>query len=217
MAFVVAVAQRKGGAGKSTVAATLATTYAAQGLRVALLDTDPQQTLARWQQERATAGTRAAVLTFEAPSGWRLPATIERMSKAHDVVVLDTPPHADTDARIAIRGADLVLVPLQPSPADVWAMEGTLALVAEERRRAMLVLNRVPAAGKLREDIARELLRRELPLLEPGFGNRTAFATAFARGLGVVESAPRSAAADEARAVADAVAALKSGKPLGAS
>jgi hypothetical protein len=91
MAFVVAVAQRKGGAGKSTVAATLATTFAAQGLRVALLDTDPQQTLARWQQERATAGTRAAALTFEAPSGWRLPATIERMARTHDVVVLDTP------------------------------------------------------------------------------------------------------------------------------
>jgi chromosome partitioning protein len=217
MAFVVAVAQRKGGAGKSTVAATLATTFAALGHRVALLDTDPQQTLARWQQERATAGARARPMSFEAPSGWRLPATIERMAREHDVVVLDTPPHADTDARIAIRAADLVLVPLQPSPADVWAMEGTLALVEEERRRAMLVLNRVPSNGKLREEIARDLLRRKLPLLEPGFGNRTAFATAFAKGLGVVESAPRGAAADEARAVAEAVAALNLGKPLGRS
>ncbi len=212
MAFVVAVAQRKGGAGKSTVAATLATTFAMQGQRVALLDTDPQQTLARWQQERAKAGPRANPLEFEAPSGWRLPATVERMARAHDVVVLDTPPHADTDARIAIRAADLVLVPLQPSPADLWAMEGTLALIAEERRRAVLVLNRVPSSGKLREEIARELVRRELPLLEPGFGNRTAFATAFARGLGVVESAPRGPAAEEARAVADAVAALKAGQ-----
>ncbi|MFC7551527.1 hypothetical protein ACFQU7_03225 [Pseudoroseomonas wenyumeiae] len=88
-------------------------------------------------------------------------------------------------------------------------MEGTLALVAEERRRAVLVLNRVPGSGKLREEIARELLRRELPLLEPGLGNRTAFAVAFAQGLGVVESAPRGIAAEEARAVAAAVLALK--------
>jgi chromosome partitioning protein len=211
MAFVVAVAQRKGGAGKSTVAANLATTWAAAGQRVALLDTDPQKTLARWFAERGSAGTRAKALDFEDPSGWRLPAAIERMARGHDIVVLDTPPHADTDARIAIRAADLVLVPLQPSPADLWAMEGTLALVAEERREAVLVLNRVPSNGKLREEIARELVRRKLPLLEPGFGNRTAFAAAFTHGLGVVESAPKGIAADEARAVADAVAAYRKG------
>ncbi|MDB5370116.1 MAG: cobyrinic acid a,c-diamide synthase [Roseomonas sp.] len=210
MAFVVAVAQRKGGAGKSTVAATLATTFAAAGQRVALLDTDPQKTLARWFAERA-ASPRARPLSFEDPSGWRLPAAIERMARDHDVVVLDTPPHADTDARIAIRAADLVLVPLQPSPADLWAMEGTLALVAEEHRRAVLVLNRVPSNGRLREEIARELVRRALPLLEPGFGNRTAFATAFAKGLGVVEAAPKGVAADEARAVAEAVATFRKG------
>jgi chromosome partitioning protein len=209
MAFVVAVAQRKGGAGKSTLAATLATTFAASGQRVALLDTDPQKSLLRWWQERAAAGPRARAISFEDPSGWRLTAAVERLARSHDTVVLDTPPHAETDSRVAIRAAGLVLVPLQPSPADLWAMEGTLALVAEERRRAVLVLNRVPSAGKLREEIARELLRRELPLLEPCLGNRTAFAVAFAQGLGVVESAPRGTAAEEARAVAAAVMALK--------
>ncbi|MBO1073968.1 AAA family ATPase [Roseomonas marmotae] len=209
MAFVVAVAQRKGGAGKSTLAATLATTLAAEGRRVALLDTDPQKTLARWWSERASAGPRARPMSFEDPSGWRLTSTIERMGRAHDVVVLDTPPHADTDARIAIRAADVVLVPLQPSPADLWAMEGTLALAKEERRPAVLVLNRVPSNGRLREQIAKELQRRDLPLLEPGLGNRTAFASAFALGLGVVEGAPRSTAAEEARAVTAAVLALQ--------
>lgn len=209
MAFIVTVAQRKGGAGKSTLAATLATTLAAQGRRVALLDTDPQKTLGHWWAERLKAGSRAKPIDYADPSGWRLPAAIERMAREHDAVVLDTPPHAETDARIAIRAADVVLVPLQPSPADVWAMEGTLALAAEERKRAVLVLNRVPASGRLREDIARELLRRELPLLEPCLGNRTAFASAFAQGLGVVESAPRGLAADEARAVTEALTSLK--------
>jgi chromosome partitioning protein len=205
MAFVVAVAQRKGGAGKSTLAATLATTLAAEGRRVGLLDTDPQKTLGRWWTERQEAGARAKPLDFADISGWRLPAAIERMARDHETVVLDTPPHADTDSRIAIRAADIVLVPLQPSPADLWAMEGTLALIAEERKRAVLVLNRVPSNGKLREEIARELLRRKLPLLEPCLGNRTAFASAFVHGLGVVESAPRGVAADEARAVTAAL------------
>lgn len=207
MALVIAVAQRKGGAGKSTIAATLATTLAAAGRRVALLDTDPQATLARWHAERQAALDRAAALAFDAPSGWRVPAALERL-RGQEVVILDTPPHAETDARIAVRAADLVLVPLQPSPADLWAVEGTLALAAAEKRPAVLLLNRVPAQGRLAEEIAAEIRRRGLPLLDVCLGNRTPFAVAFQQGLGVVEAAPRSRAAEEAKALAAAVLAL---------
>ncbi|MCQ4159000.1 ParA family protein [Roseomonas sp. GC11] len=204
MAFVVAVAQRKGGAGKSTVAATLATTLAVAGRPVALLDSDPQQSLARWYTERARQ-PQAKPLLFEAVSGWRMPATLDRLRDSREVLVIDTPPHADSDARIAIRSADLVVVPLQPSPADLWAMEATLEVARAEGRTVRILLNRVPPNGKLRDDIVAELNRRGLPLLEYGFGNRTAFATAFAQGLGVVEAAPRGSAAAEARAVLRAI------------
>lgn len=207
MAIVIAVAQRKGGAGKSTVAATLATTLAAAGRRVALLDTDPQATLARWYAERQAALDRAAALAFDAPSGWRVPAALERL-RGQEVVILDTPPHAETDARIAVRAADLVLVPLQPSPADLWAVESTLALAAAEKRPAVLLFNRVPAQGRLAKEIAAEIRCRGLPLLDVSLGNRTPFAAAFQQGLGVVEAAPRSRAAEEAKALAAAVRAL---------
>ncbi|WP_159992756.1 ParA family partition ATPase [Roseomonas sp. 18066] len=204
MAFVVAVAQRKGGAGKSTVAATLATTLAKAGSRVALLDSDPQQSLARWQQQRQGQDL-AAPLHFEAVSGWRMPAALDRLRGAHDMLVIDTPPHADSDARIAIRAADLVLVPLQPSAADLWAMDATLEMAAAEKRAVRLLLNRVPATGRLRDEITAELTRRKLPLLAAALGNRTAFAQAFAQGLGVAEAAPRGTAATEARALAQAI------------
>jgi chromosome partitioning protein len=207
MAVVIAVASRKGGAGKSTVAANLAAALAASGQRVGLLDTDPQGTLTRWHAEREAALDRAAALAFEAPSGWRVPGTLDRMREL-DAVILDTPPHADTDARIAVRAADLVLIPLQPSPADLWAVEGTLELAAAEKRPVALLLNRVPATGRLKEEVAAELRRRRLPLLEASLGNRTQFATAFQKGLGVVEASPRSQAAEEARALASAVAAF---------
>jgi chromosome partitioning protein len=206
MVLVVAVAQRKGGAGKSTLAANLAAAAAGTGQRVALLDTDPQQSLARWGELRAKAGPRANGIDIEAPAGWRVPATLDKLRRSHDLVLIDTPPHADTDARIAIRGADLVLVPLQPSLADLWAMEATLELAKAEKRPAALVLNRAPAQGKLLAAILGEVKARGLTLLDPPLGNRTGFATAFALGLGVTEAAPRSVAADEVHALAAALA-----------
>jgi len=208
MAFVIAIAQRKGGAGKSTVAANLATALAESGHRVGLLDIDPQRSLARWDQQRGES-KKARALHFEAPTGWRLPATLERLKREQDFLLLDTAPHDDTDARLAIRGADLVLVPLQPSAADLWSMDATLDLAKQERRPVRLLLNRVPAAGKLREEIEGQLRDRRLPVLDAVLGNRTAYAQAFMAGLGVVEAAPRGPAAVEARALAAALHALR--------
>ncbi|WP_372622041.1 ParA family partition ATPase [Falsiroseomonas sp.] len=208
MAFIVAVAQRKGGAGKSTLAANLAAAFAGQGERVALLDTDPQKTLSHWHGERARAGSRAGLLAFDAPAGWRVPAACDKLRRSHDVILLDTPPHDDTDARIAIRAADLVLVPLQPSPADLWATGATLDLARAERRPVAVALNRVPAQGKLAEQVAQQLRAQGLTLLDATLGNRTGFASAFAAGLGVTEAAPRSLAAEEVRALAAALKGL---------
>jgi chromosome partitioning protein len=207
MAFVIAVAQRKGGAGKSTLAANLAAAFAGLGERVALLDTDPQQTLRHWHEARGRS-PKAGRLEFEAPSGWRVPGATDKYRRSHDIVLLDTPPHDDTDARIAIRAADLVLVPLQPSAADLWAMGATLDLAKAEKRRAALALNRVPAQGKLAEEVAQALRAQGLTLLDTTIGNRSGFATAFASGLGVTEAAPRSLAADEVRALATALRGL---------
>lgn len=208
MAFVVAVAQQKGGAGKSTIAANLAAVLAADGHRVALLDTDPQGSVTRWHEERQRHGGRAAPLFFDHPSGWRVPTVLDRLRREHDIVVLDTPPHAGTDAKLAIRTADLVLMPLQPSPADLWASEGTRKLAAGERRPLRALLNRVPAQGKMRDRVAAALAEQDVALLEPSLGNRAHFAAAFLDGLAVTEAAPRSAAAAEMRALAAAIAAI---------
>ena len=117
------------------------------------------------------------------------------------MVLIDSPPQLDTDARVAVRAADLVLVPIQPSMPDVWAAEGTLRLAAEERRPAHLMFNRTPPTSKLRDAIAADLAGRQLPLLRSTLGNRAGFAHAFAAGLGVTEAAPRSTAAAELRAL----------------
>jgi chromosome partitioning protein len=149
------------------------------------------------------------VLDLEAPSGWRLPALLDRLRRSHDYVLVDTPPHADTDAKTAIRSADLVLVPLQPSPADLWAMDATLDIATGEKRPAAIVLNRAPPSGRLLTEVQGELQRRGLTLLSPSIGNRTGIAQAFAAGLGVTEAQPRSVAAEEMRGLAAAVKALQ--------
>jgi chromosome partitioning protein len=200
MAMVITVAQQKGGAGKTTLAANLAVVLA-EKKQVALLDIDPQRSLTHWHALRNGRPAKPAEIGFSDVSGWRLGNELDRIRRRYDVLIVDSPPQIETDARVAVRGADLVLVPVQPSPPDLWAAEGTLKLAADEKRKARLVLNRVPASGKLRTGVEADIARHGYPVLTATLGNRTDFASAFAQGLGVTETAPRSVAAQELRAL----------------
>ena len=199
MAIVIAVAQQKGGAGKTMMAANLAACWASAH-RVALLDIDPQGSLTRWHAQRA-----ARNLIFSNVSGWRLRAELERLAREADIVLIDTPPHIEADATRAIRAARLVLIPIQPSMPDLWAAAGTLKLAAAERRPVALVLNRAPAKSRLRTAVEADLAARGLILLPTTLGNRTAYAQAFAQGMGVTENARPGVAGVEMAALADAV------------
>jgi chromosome partitioning protein len=205
MGRVIAVAQQKGGSGKTMLAAQFAVALA-EGASVAVLDIDPQGSLTIWGKLRANAPKAAQNLTIATISGWRLANEVEKLKAAHDFVLIDTPPVIDSDARRAIRGADLVLIPLNPAPPDLWAAEGTLKLAAEEKRKAALIFNRAPAASRLRKRLEAEIAARGLILLDAALANRAGYANAFADGLGVTESGPATQAADEIRA---AIGALK--------
>lgn len=204
--LVITIAQRKGGAGKTTLAAQLATAWLRRGARVALLDIDPQASLAAWVElRRARLGAENLGFDFAALPGWRAAQWIEDRARSAQFVVVDGPPHADTEARIAVRAASLALVPVQPSPLDLWATEATLAMVREERRRALVVLNRVPPRSGLTDRVAADLAAAGAAIAATRIGNRVALVRAMASGLGVVESPGANSAAAEITALAEEV------------
>ena len=206
-ARVITIAQQKGGAGKTTLAAQLAVVWARQGRRLALLDIDPQASLAAWVElRRGRLGDAGLGFAFAALSGWRAGDWVERHARETDFVIVDSPPHAEMEARVALRAATLVAVPLQPSPLDLWSTATTLRLAREEKRPIVAILNRVPARSSLVDTTVAELARKGVAVAATRLGGRVAFAQAMALGRGVVASAPSSLAAAEIVALADEIA-----------
>jgi chromosome partitioning protein len=204
--LVITIAQRKGGAGKTTLAAQLAIAWVRSGARVAVLDIDPQGSLAAWVElRRARLGTNAVGFDFAALPGWRAASWIEDQARRADLIIIDNPPHAETEAQLAVRAAGVVVIPVQPSPLDLWATEATLKMVRDERRRALVVLTRVPPRSVLTDHVAAELARSGAPIAATRIGNRIALVRAMMSGLGVVESESASQAAAEITAFADEV------------
>ena len=203
---VLTVAQQKGGAGKTTLVIQLATALRAAGHRVALVDIDPQGSLTAWMRRREHREHPAPELRFSMVGGWRLGVELERLRRDADLVLVDTPPHAATEAKGAVRAADLVLVPCQPSPLDVWASAATIDLARQERRPAAFVLNRVPPRARSVDEALAAMRELGAGTLEARLGNRQAFVAAINQGLGVIESEPGSASAEEARALAEEAA-----------
>lgn len=205
-AKILTIAQQKGGAGKTTLVAQLAVAFASAGKRVAVLDIDPQASLAAWDRVRGGSGAAARhPLTVLGISGWRVGNELSRLGRDHDLVIVDSPPHAETEAKLAVRAADLVLIPVQPSPMDVWATQPTIELARGAGKPLLLVLNRVPPRGKVVELMRAKLNELELPVAEVTIGNRVAFAASMLDGLSVLETAHTSPAANEIRALASEI------------
>ena len=185
MVKVICLAQQKGGSGKTTIAANLAVEFRRRGLKVALLDTDPQGSLGRWFLARRERLGEAG-MEFSTASAWGVGYECEKQKKLVDVVIVDTPPKVDADLRPALREANLVLAPVATSMVDLWATDGVFDLVAREGRRAMIVLNRVKVGTRLGVTVA-EAAARVGGVLEATLAQRVAYAEALGLGLGAGE------------------------------
>lgn len=200
---VFTIAQQKGGVGKTTLAAHLAVAWAGQGMRVAVLDIDPQGSMGEWLEARERQfGDAETGLSFRTASGWGARREARQLARDHDVVVIDTPPHAERETRPAMEAAGLVIVPVQPTPVDVWATEPIIGMAGSTDTAAVLVLNRVPPRARLTEDMLQVMEKLGAPIAAARLGNRVAFAECLGSGRTVLETRPKSRAAEEVAALA---------------
>ena len=203
MALVIAVCGLKGGVGKSTLSLNLAATLHRAGWKALIVDADSQATLRTWAAVAAEAGHDGPpVISVDSKA---LDRDLKRVSGQYDVVVVDSPARMGAEARRAMIAADLVLCPVVPGAADVWALKETLAVLEEARSlrpelRAAVVMNRTDRttlAGMTKGALG-EL---DVPVLKTTLGNRVAFGEATLAGQGVVDFAPGSPAAEETSAL----------------
>lgn len=198
MPNIIVFAQQKGGAGKTTLLVQTAVALRGRGLSVALVDLDPQRSLTRWSEIR-----QDPELPVEAASEWQASSALRRAARAASHVLVDCPGNADVLLRAAVREADLVAIPCQPSPMDAWATTPTLEMCRREKTPSVVVLNRVPPRGGALEATQRLLAEQGAEVSSATFGNRVAFPNAFLQGRAAAEAAPRSPAASEAEALTE--------------
>lgn len=188
----VVLASRKGGVGKTTLAVHLAVQAEKAGVgRVALADTDPQGGLSGW------FNARAAETPVFVDVGRGLPAAISACRRGGvDLLIIDTPPSvAETIAEV-IGHSDLVVVPVRPSPNDLRAVGGTVALVARAKKPMVFVVNQVVPRARLTAEAAIALSQHGTvaPVM---VASRVDFAASMTDGRTAQELDPSSRSASE--------------------
>lgn len=187
----IVVASRKGGAGKTTISCHLAVEAERCGASVALIDTDPMQGLTAWYAARQAP----TPLLFRTEGD--LPAALRNMREsAVDLVFIDTPPAINADLDVTLRHADLVLIPVQPSPDDLRAVGSTVEMVNRAGRPHLFIVNRVKPRTRLSGETAIELSQHG-PVCTTLVMDRIAYAVAKADGRTAPELDQESPAADE--------------------
>jgi chromosome partitioning protein len=193
----VAFLSQKGGSGKTTLAVHTAVAAGEAGLRVVLVDTDPQQSATAWSDARQA--TAPVVVTTSVSELYRVLAAAR--VDAMDLAIVDAAPHAAPDATRIARLASLVAIPCRPSAFDLAAVEGAVRIVRAADARAVLILSACPFRAPEIAEARASLASFGLPVSPMEITDRRAFARAVATGEAVTEFETDGRAAAEIRAL----------------
>lgn len=206
MPRVISILNQKGGVGKTTLAVHIATALARRSRSVLLLDADPQGSALDWAAARH-GDPLFPVVGLPKPS---IHKELPTLAKDYEMVIVDGPPRVYDVARSAIMASDLVLVPVQPSPYDVWAAKEIIDLLNEASvykpsiQKAFLI-NRKIVNTAIGRDVIQALSEYPLPVLAATVCQRVAFAESATQGRTVYELDPDMLASQEITALADEV------------
>jgi chromosome partitioning protein len=185
--MIVSIQNQKGGVGKTTLAVHLAFGLSGKN-HVLLVDADPQGSARDW------AASRKDNLPFDLVAMDRpiLHRDLPSLAKDYAYVIIDGPPRVSEIARSAILASDLVLIPIQPSPYDLWAAQETVKLVREaslfkENLKSAFIINRKIVNTVIAREIVEALKDYEIPVLKNTIAQRIAFAESAATGKTVLE------------------------------
>ena len=199
--MILATLNQKGGCGKTSLALNLAAVLATPRHKAALIDADPQGSAARWAKQAPDGKRPFEVYPLDAEQGaGRFKTELDRLAAAVDMLLLDTPPELAQASMLAALLADLVLVPVTPSPFDFWGAEAAVSMAREARKKRGGQLPRVILIPfKLRPGtvIGRELPGALAKLGEPvgpGISERVAMVEAAIAGQTIDQYAPGSPA-----------------------
>lgn len=202
--MIISVQNQKGGVGKTTLAVHLSQALAMKGDPVLLIDADPQGSARDWAAARDSKPL-FTVVGLDRPTIHRdLPGMAENYSH----VIIDGPPRVSELARSAIAASDLVLIPVQPSPYDVWSAQEIIDLYKEasvfkESLKSVFVINRKIVNTAIGRDVVDALSGYGIPVLESHICQRVPFAESAATGQTVLETEPKGQAAKEITALVD--------------
>lgn len=187
--MILTFQNQKGGVGKTTLSLHLAHFLTLRGFRVLFIDADPQGSARDWLEARSTPAP-FGVVGLDRPTIHR---DIGQLMEHYDVGLIDSPPRVTDIARSAILAADLVVIPVQPSPLDVWAAQDTVALINDarvykERIESVFAINREIVHTAIGREVSEALATSTIPVLTAHVSQRVSFAESIAQGLTVFET-----------------------------
>jgi len=209
VAVRVGILSAKGGVSKSTLSINLARAIELDGNKVVVIDTDPQRTAKTWAESKPEG--YGLPIRHESESGAStLEKRIERLSDDADFAVIDGAAKIEGATGAAVRASNVVLVPVQPTPADTWGARSVVEVVKETGTTAAIVITRQIVGTNLAAEVADGLRRFGLPVFDSRMSQRVAFAESMFDGKTVLDLSGAEKAKSEIQGIATELAQLLS-------